>query len=357
MKHSLKIKFDKMKNITYISLALLLCFSACKNQDWEFPDFEYQTVYFAHQYPVRTITLGEDLYDTTLDNEGKFEIMATTGGVYENPNDVYIDVEVDNSQIEDLLFANGENDILPMPASHYVLASDRILIPKGQIVGGVEVELTDAFFADSMAIERNYVIALKMTNVENADTILSGVPLGTVVSENPKRAIATNWEVQPKDFTFYAVKYINPWHGIYLRRGTDIIKGKNGNTSLDQTILRHEEFVENDEVTELNTHSFTEVRFPVVLQDADGVNVQYPLLLKHTEDGNFTIEADSEDFVASGNAEFVKDGEKNSWGNMDRDAFYMTYEIESNDLLITSTDTLVMRNRGVSMETFSPVLK
>ena len=58
-----------------------------------------------------------------------------------------------------------------MPAEYYTLSSDQITIPQGQISAGVEVQLTDAFFADPKAIETTYVIPLVMSNVHNADSI------------------------------------------------------------------------------------------------------------------------------------------------------------------------------------------
>ena len=59
----------------------------------------------------------------------------------------------------------------------------------------------------------------------------------------------------------------------------------------------------------------------------------------------------------TGSGSFIKDGEENSWGSEDRDALYLSYEIETDELNITTKDTLVMRNRGVAMETFKPVLE
>ena len=35
-------------------------------------------------YPVRTLVMGEDEYDTALDNAHKCKINATMGGVYAN---------------------------------------------------------------------------------------------------------------------------------------------------------------------------------------------------------------------------------------------------------------------------------
>lgn len=48
------------KNLAYIGLVLLiLTWTSCESSDNEFPDFDYQTVYFANQYGLRTIELGE----------------------------------------------------------------------------------------------------------------------------------------------------------------------------------------------------------------------------------------------------------------------------------------------------------
>ena len=69
-----------------------------------YDNFEFQSVYFAYQFPVRTITLGEGVFDTTLDNEHKCRIMATLGGVYSNAKDVSVDVEVANPLTTGLLF-------------------------------------------------------------------------------------------------------------------------------------------------------------------------------------------------------------------------------------------------------------
>lgn len=341
-----------MRNRAFLILFFSIFFASCENEDWEFPDFEYQTVYFAHQYPVRTITLGEDIFDTSLDNEWKFEIMATTGGIYENEQDVIIDVTVDNTLVEGLAFANG-GEILAMPSNYYSMASDDIVIPKGRVTGGVEVQLTEAFFADPLSINRNYVIPVRMTNVQQADSILVGEPL----VGNARRAVASEWTVQPKDFVFYAVKYINPYHGYYLRRGEDVIVGKNGNSELDQTIVRGEEFVEDDEVVMLATQSLNEVLFPLTFKASDETNIDVPLILSFDEEGNITAGTNSEDFTVTGSGEFVKDGEENSWGGQDRDAIYLNYEIELENFHVSSTDTLVLRNRGVEMELFTPVLE
>ncbi len=322
-----------MKRLLNISLVLIAALSSCKNAEWEFPDYGMQSVYFAYQGPIRTLTLGEDIFDTSLDNQHKVKIMATTGGVYLNKEDITISVAVDNALTQGLRFPSPySGNVMPMPASYYTLASDKIVIPKGQLIGGVEVQLTDAFFADPLSINTTYVIPLKMTGVTNADSMLAN-----------------------KKHILYAVKYINPWHGFYLRRGKDILVGKGGNTSLNETIVRHMQYVEKDEVKKLNTRSLNQVELPVTFKGAGGTNINRTLLLTFDNSDNCTVSAADASFVASGNGKFVKRGEKNSWGNKDRDALYLNYQVELTDRNVTSTDTLVLRDRGVKAETFTPI--
>lgn len=344
-----------MKNKIFLMFTILfITLTSCSNDDMVYDNFEFQSVYFAYQFPVRTITLGEDVFDTTLDNEHKCRIMATLGGVYSNDKDVSVDVEVANPLTTGLLFKVAGDNVLPMPSNYYTLLSNKIVIAKGKVTGGVDVQLTDAFFADPLAIKNTYVIPLKMTNVVNADSILSGKALVA----NPNRAIAVDWAITPKDFIFYAIKYVNPWDGFYLRRGKDVIVGKNGNTSLNKTIVRHKTYVESDEVFKINTLSLTTINFPIVYKDAGGNNINCKLILSFDGTGNCTVSSSSPGtYTASGTGKFVKKGEKNSWGSKDRDALYLSYNVGLQDFNVTTNDTLVLRDRGVKAEVFSPVLK
>lgn len=342
-----------MKKIIYILVVILIGSTACENQDWQFPDFEYQSVYFAHQYPVRTITLGEDIFDTTLDNEWKFKIMATTGGVYTNRNDIRLDIEVDPTLVENLLFSAGGDEIMALPSEYYQLSENSITIPRGELAGGVEIQLTGAFFADPNAIKNTYVVPLRMRNVVNADTILAG----RTTMDNPSPHIIGDWDVVPKDFVLYAVKYVNEWHGIYLRRGHDVIIGKAGNEGMSGDFVRRREFVEHDELNHVNTLSLTEVELPLTFQDETGANINTTLLLTFNNQGDCTVTSATEGVTASGSGKFVKNGELKSWGNRDRDAIYLQYEIDLPQMNVVTTDTLVLRNRDVGPEYFNPVLR
>lgn len=329
-----------MKKIFYLlSLFVLAVFSSCENQDWSFPDYGRTTVYFAYQYPVRTIVLGNDeTFDNSIDNQHKCIIKATMGGVYENNIAPVVDINVVNSLCDNLTFANGEK-VLPMPSNYYTLASSQIVIPKGEISGGVEVQLTDAFFADPKSIETTYVIPLVMSNVQNADSILSGSPM----VDNPARCNKDDWNVVPKDYILYAVKYINPWDAVYLRRGVDQVTS-GGSTS---TVIRHEQYVEKDEVCELTTRSLHDANFALTL-----ANQTCNLILTFNDNNECTLSTDTPGCSVTGTGKYVVKGEKDSFNHKDRDALYLEYTVDLGTATYVTKDTLVMRDRQVKPEWF-----
>ncbi len=339
----------KMKQLKFISILcagfFAIILSSCQNQDIDFPDYKYSSVFFAYQYPVRTIVLGEDVYDNSLDNAHKCKIYATMGGVYENKKKINIDFVVDNTLCDKLFYPNGSS-VVAMPSAYYSLGGSVISLDK-KLLGAVDVQLNEAFFADPKAIENTYVIPLRMTKVTNADSILSGNPK---VSNAP-RTNSAYWDILPKDYVLYCVKFINPWHANYLRRGVDVVT----NGSDVETKVRHKQYVENDEISNLKTTSLTSVDYPVTLVNQTGVNTTCTLTLTFNDQGVCTVASKTSGFTATGNGTFVKDGEKKSWGNKDRDAIYLNYSVSmTGGKTYATKDTLVIRDRGVKMETFTP---
>jgi hypothetical protein len=335
--------------ITFLTALLTGLFTSCENGEWEFPDYEYSAVYFAYQSPVRTIVLGEDIFDTSLDNEYKCQIMATIGGVYSNEKNVEIGIRVDNTLCEGLIFDGTDQEVLPMPSNYYSLSSDKITIEKGSILGGVTVQLTDAFFSDPKSLTTTYVIPVVMTGVVNADSILSGKPL----VDNPRRGVSSDWDVQAKDYVLYAVKYINQYDANYLRRGVDVISG-----SQSGTLNRHAQYVEQDEVIDdITTRSLNTIAWDHQTKDMNDINRNNRILLTFNAQGECTVTSETEGVSASGSGKFVSKGDKNSWGNKDRDVLYLDYSVNYGDIQVATKDTLVVRDRGVNAEWFTPVLK
>ncbi|TDH23466.1 DUF1735 domain-containing protein [Segetibacter sp. 3557_3] len=341
-----------MKRLFLISSLFLLVLTAC-NKDWEFPDYKFSTVYFPYQSPVRTLVLGEDIFDNTLDNQRKFSVMATMGGVYENKKDVTLDVLVENTLTQRLKFntATGD-DVVALPANYYTLPQDmKIRIPAGKVMGGMEVQLTDAFFADPRSIKNTFVLPLKIVSVTNADSILKGTSSKT--TPDPRQA--GDWGVAPKDYVLYAVKYINPFHGAYLRRGIDEVKGNNGNTALDTTVVYRNAFVEQDEVVSLFTRSLTQDSISLNAKNKGNINAPFRLVLTFDNAGKCTVSAvPSATYTVSGSGQFVKKGDM--WGNEKRDVLHLKYQVNFGTTTHNLTDTLVMRDRAVKFETFSMVV-
>lgn len=125
-------------------MVLGLLFAGCENGDKEFDDYEYQTISFATQTPIRTITLGEDVYPTEQDNEYRMQIIATLGGVWSNRKERTAQIVIDESLCTNAYFDNGK-PILPMPKEYYTYSSEQVVFPKGDIYGRMDIQLTDAF--------------------------------------------------------------------------------------------------------------------------------------------------------------------------------------------------------------------
>ena len=352
---------------------LSLCYTSCYNADREFPDYqEGTTAYFAYQNPVRTLVLGNDIYDNTLDNEHKCRIWATMGGTYTGRN-ATVDVAAVDTICNNLWFVdaggNASTPVLPLPQTHYKLLSNSIPY-NGDVRGYVEVQFTDAFFNDPKSVENTYVIPLVMSNPQGVDYILTGKPREGLT---PSRINTEDWEVLSKDYVLYLVKYMNPWQGKYIRRGVDNVTEK-GKTS---TIVRkdfslintdRDRYTENpvnqnDEVCGITTKNMTQAIFPVSFKTS-GASISCNLIL--TFNGNqCTISTDDENVTAQGSGEFIEKGTEKAeykdyqWGTMNgqpvqRDILRLAYNVKFNDkdIQVSTADTLVVQTRESNKKEF-----
>ncbi|HTI94876.1 MAG TPA: DUF5627 domain-containing protein [Puia sp.] len=335
-----------MKNSILASCILMAAFSSCSNKTLTFPDYKYTTVYFAYQSPVRTLDLGDDIFDNSLDNAHKCTIEATMGGVYQNTRDISISVSVDTTLCNRLLFGQGGNPVIPMPSGYYTLPKDMTInIPSGSVVGGMEVQLTDAFFADPRSTTHTFVIPLRMNSVKNADSIL----VGSSDLGSPDPRVVGDWTTPPKNYILYAIKYINPWHGNYLRRGAEKIQDNVGDT----TLIYHTQFVETDQLCSTGTLSLSADSLLLDAKSRTNVDIPFQLLLTFDNNGKCTIaNPPSASYTLTGNGEFIKGGD--SWGNQPRDVLHLKYTVDFGTSTHSFTDTLVVRDRGIKFETFTP---
>ena len=383
----------KLKKYLYgVALGVLsLTYASCYNADKEFPDYQDgTTAYFAYQYPVRTLVLGNDIYDNTLDNAHKCQIWSTMGGAY-GGRDATVDIVVDETLCDNLFFTdeggNATAPVLPMPTSYYKLLSNAIPY-KGEPRGYVEVQFTDEFFNDPKAVENTYVIPLLMTKVTGIDNILVGKPREGLT---PSRTNTEDWDILAKDYVLYCVRYMNPWQGKYIRRGVDNVTEKDNTItivrkdfSLVNSDLEHYKenpVNQNDEVCSITTKNMKQAIFQISVKRS-GNQASLPCNLLLTFDGDkCTISTEDDDVVSTGSGEFIVNGTEKSeykdyqWGSMNgkpvqRDILRLAYNVSfkkgkvigyddkgnpitlSNDIDVTTNDTLVIQSRESNKKVF-----
>lgn len=288
-----------------VSCGLATGLTSCKSGDQEFPDYIYQTCYFSKQYPLRTVELGNDPYvDLTPDNQHKVQIQAAMGGAYNNRQDVNISIIVDASACDGVTFADG-TPVTVMPSNYYEPLPNKITIPSGQVTGGIDVQLTDAFFADPRSTTNCFVIPVRMTEATGVDHILEG-----------------------KDFVLYAVKYVNRYHGEYILNGDTYGSGV---------------FV--------TTASLNKALMVYAAKDAAGKAHNCELQLNFGDDGKCTVTTSDPNFTVTGTGRFVEADESQLVGARHPDTMYLDFTVKSNDnalkIDVTEKYVLTLKSRGV----------
>jgi hypothetical protein len=282
-----------------------------------------------------------------------------------------------------------------MPTEYYQLLSNAIPY-NGETRGYVEVQFTDAFFNDTKAIENTYVIPLLMTGQTGFDHILTGTPREGL---NPSRTNTEDWEVLAKDYVLYCVKFMNPWHAKYIRRGLDKVTENDvttdyvrKDTTLVNTDLEHYKenpINQNDEICGITTKSINQAVFPVSVnigKDADGSTRPSQLcnLVLTFTDNKCVITNEDAEVPSSGSGEFIVKGTEQpeykdyQWGTLDgnpvqRDILRLAYNVTfkkgrvigkkivngkevdwvlENDVQVSTNDTLVVQTRESNKKVF-----
>ena len=328
------MKSNILKFICGIGLAC--AFWSCENGDIDFPDYEEgTTVYFPYQYPVRTIVLGDDEYDTSLDKAHKCQIKATFGGSYNGSNGS-VTVAVADTLCDNLFFEDGVTPVMAMPERFYKL-STMTLAFNGTFNGTTEVQLTDDFFADPDAVKNTYVIPLVMTSQTGFTRILTG-RLNEGASGS--RTDESIWDVKPMDYVLYCVKFQNKYSGFWLTHGT---------TSTDD--------IEKAQPVEVKTLSLSDCSYSVSYQDGDQI-YQADLKLSFDGSNNCTISSLTDGVTASGTGSWGDNTEIKAWGNKDRDGMELNYTVDFGGGKKFSThEKMVWQRSGVTIEEFVPVYK
>lgn len=342
------------RNIILLISTLLVM--SCSNSDPEFDDFDIIAAYFPYQTPARTLILGK--YDQGFndnDNAFNFEITALMTGVRSNEQERKIYFDIDNSLLENV------TNVEALPAAYYTMENiSPVVIATGDTKARIKVQLHEAFFEDPLSFgavnTTNYVIPLRITAVENIDSLLTG----SSILDNPDRVNPADWDVLPKDYTLFGIKYMNKFHGKYLRRGEDLITDPAN--SVGRTY--HGEYVVDDEVVFVETTGFNKVKLQNLVGREDLPNPDdlpqgiVNMELTFDDDGSCVISSFGDDpYAISGTGAYVEDGDE--WGGKSRDVIYLDYTYLDPGFSETHVvkDTLVIRDRTAVFEAFEVELK
>ncbi|MEJ2005351.1 MAG: DUF1735 domain-containing protein, partial [Cyclobacteriaceae bacterium] len=143
------------KIICILYTGILLC--SCTNRDIEFDDYDYTTIYFPFQRPIRTLILGdESVGNNAIDLEKAFTIGVTMGGVYENKKDRVVTIAYAPELAENMINTATGDTLHLLPESYYSAdflteAQVDLTIPEGEFSGKTRVQLNDAFFLDELS--------------------------------------------------------------------------------------------------------------------------------------------------------------------------------------------------------------
>lgn len=347
------------KKISYMFSLLMATalFTSCKNGDISFSDYEKgTTVYFAYQRPVRTIVLGDDEYDTTMDKAHKFKILATFGGSYNGSNGS-VQVSYDPSLVNNLVFPDGE-PVKVMPEHYYHIQTTNFLF-NGTMNGGTEVELTEDFFKDERSTKETFVIPLVMMGQSGFDRILTGT---LKEGGQPVRTDDSQWEVLPMDYVLYCVKFQNKYSGYWLTNGTSSIdnieKGKVVEVDCESLY------------TSVYHASWTTNNYQQYKRDAAGQKTseiekvsktyEFKLLLTYDANDNCVITCLTPEYTGGGTGTWIDNGAVKSWGNKDRDLMDLSYKLDfhttdelGNAIKADVHEKLVWQRSGVTLHEFS----
>ncbi len=345
------------KNIIKAMAASILTLGlvSCENSEVEFPDYEGGvTVYFAYQTPVRAMMLGTDDLGSTADNDTRTcKIYGTMGGAYNGKN-ISVEVAVDESLCSNLYFdAAGTQPVVPMPSSYYQLSGNTLKY-NGDIKGGVDVKLTDAFFADPEACKVHYVIPVVMKSQTGADNILTGELAPGI--NNASRLDADSWSVAPMDYVLYCVKYVSKFEGYYLPMGT-ITSNYNGTSTTKELKYEAWERVPEGEIVNCKTVGQNAVVLGVTAQAGDNV-LRAELLL--TFNGNeCTITSNTPGVTASGSGSYTDSSSSYHWGAKDRAGLKLSYTVDWGTTQVKADLNMALQRRGQgnTVEEFTVTLK
>jgi hypothetical protein len=338
-----------MKKLISI-LAVLATFMAC-NQENIFPDNEYLNpdgtptgkhygVYFGEQFPVRTLVLGHERFENP-DNDSIFHIGVSIGGMYTNTRDWKVDYVFDKT-LADSVIMGATDTVKVLPDAYYTIdPKGSVTIPSGSFNGLIGIKLTKKFFADPKAITKKYIVPLRITGTD-ADTILSG-KVKNGINYDIRRS--GDFDVVPKNFVLFAIKFINPYHGIYFHRGAVTYP----DAGATKTLVYRDKYLERNQARTLTTSK----QYGVVLDGiANNKGGSFKMNLDFNGENIAITPATGATYAVSGTGKFLTETHQNAEkiAGIKYPTMYLQYSYTDKGITYNAKDTLVMRERGIKYE-------
>lgn len=211
-----------MKKIKILcSLFSLFAFTSCY-EDYV-NDYEYSTVYFAHQKPLRTIIADRNM---------SMNVGVAIGGKREVDKNDWAEFKIDYTLLEGTSFKL-------LPESHYTLSDENTFkVSKTSLqVADVTINFTEEFYKDENSVKQYYAIPFEVVS-SSLDSIL----------DNRKTSIV-------------AVKYISAYHGEFY------VKGVLSELDTDGTVIGESVRYENADLSKNLLRSVSTISRNVVCRE------------------------------------------------------------------------------------------
>jgi hypothetical protein len=239
-----------------LPLVLLFLLPGCSKYDDYITDFDFTSVYFGTQKPLRTVVARDPM---------QIKFGVAFGGVRINTKEQWVKFKLEPGLLNSVA---GANAFALLPKAYYSMVlpngDSTFIIPAGKIIGDLVLTIKkDAFTADPLAVNKKYALPLRIYQT-SADSILKGNELTAA-----------------KDYTIIVIKYINKESGTYYVKGSETDKVTNITTAYSFSDL-----IKN-KTRDLTTLSLTSL-------DMGGIGTKtastsYKLLVTLKADGGITL--------------------------------------------------------------------
>ena len=246
----------KRLKLFIIALSLLSLMSGCSKYDNYVEDFDFTSVYFGTQKPLRTVVARDPM---------QIKFGVAMGGVRENTKDQWVKFKLDPSLLNTV---GGANAFTLLPKSYYEMVlsngDSTIIIPAGKIIGDVVLKINkDAFTTDPLATTKKYALPIRIYET-SADSILKGNEL-----------------IAAKDYTIIVIKYISQESGTYYVKGSETDKATNITTTYSYSDLT------KNKTRDLTTLSLTSLNMGGI--GSRTASALYKMLISLNADGSIAL--------------------------------------------------------------------